>query len=497
MRRLVILTAAFLVAGCSDAVDPTRSPIRAPLFDAASGGIALDQVNGSLNERGTELVKGFNPVSPHNGDAIVVTFYWVGPSGVPTVTDYLTTIPNTPVGNTYQLVEYVTQGGVSMATFVATNVQHFPDAWSQPGGDSILAVRGTFDAPVPDGGLLISAWTGVNSVSAQAVGAHRSNGGTAFGSMIDGPGAIPVDAGALAYAVTMSNGWGSRTGPTGFTSLMGMSDLLVNSDGEYDAEFAVQGTAGSVNPQWTWSFTVPGSWVASVLALNPAPPPPGTLAVTTTTTGSNLDPDGYSVMLDGAGAQAVSTNGSISVPGLTAGSHTVTLSGVASNCQIDGGDTQIVSVPSGGTGTASFALTCVATGDGGKLTGGGKLGDGRDFATFGAEGAMTGGKVEWVQHCVDGVNAASPTCGLGSFTFSGSVGAGSYGSPSNTCRSWTSAGTAKFKDSPSLTGSYTLRVNRACDNGEPGRGTDYVDVTMAGYHLAGYLSGGNLQLHKT
>src|SRR6267378_7298289 len=55
-----------------------------------------------------------------------------------------------------------------------------------------------------------------------------------------------------------------------------------------------------------------------------------------------------------------------------------------------------------------------------RITGGGKLGDGRDFATFGFNARDGQGEIEWVQHCLDGMTA-SPTCPLGGFTFHGST----------------------------------------------------------------------------
>jgi PKD repeat protein len=63
--------------------------------------------------------------------------------------------------------------------------------------------------------------------------------------------------------------------PAGFTYLTAQSDGWIKGDVEY----AVPGNAGSVEPQWTWKFSsgTPSTWLASVLALNPAtgqPPPP-------------------------------------------------------------------------------------------------------------------------------------------------------------------------------------------------------------------------------
>lgn len=85
----------------------------------------------------------------------------------------------------------------------------------------------------------------------------------------------------------------------------------------------------------------------------------GNLTVTTTTTGSSLDPDGYWVTVDGSNGRSTPINGSITYTGLAAGSHTLVLSDVAANCTVSGGTSRTVDVPSGGTASASFAVTCV------------------------------------------------------------------------------------------------------------------------------------------
>src|SRR5204862_223880 len=86
----------------------------------------------------------------------------------------------------------------------------------------------------------------------------------------------------------------------------------------------------------------------------------GNLTVTTSTTGSSLDPDGYTVTVDGSQSQAIASNNStgITFTGLSAASHSVVLSGVAANCTVSGGNPQTVTVPSGGTATAAFSVAC-------------------------------------------------------------------------------------------------------------------------------------------
>ena len=131
-----LLGAVVLAAGCREPVGPSpehQGPGLPRFAVAASGGIALDQQNGKLGET-TTIWQGFHPTNPHLGDAVVVTFYWVGSTNIiARVYDHLG--DGTPVGNTYTLVEYVTGGGVSMATYVATNVQGFPEG-TDPNGNT-------------------------------------------------------------------------------------------------------------------------------------------------------------------------------------------------------------------------------------------------------------------------------------------------------------------------------------------------------------------------
>src|SRR5437867_10397700 len=229
------LAAALLATACSEAVGPADSAHKpfqwTPAFATVangSSGIALDQQNGTLGETGTLIIKGFNPTNPHRGDAIVATFFWVGSANIiDSVADVLTTAPTyTPVGNRYTLVEYVTAGGVSMATYVATNVQGFP--YPAPSDAYILAVRANLSQPVSDGGVMISAWSGVYPILAGALGAHRSATGTgsAYPTVAD-PGPVAVAAGALAFAITSANSVVGREPPPGFGVFAQQSDAFL------------------------------------------------------------------------------------------------------------------------------------------------------------------------------------------------------------------------------------------------------------------------------
>src|SRR5947208_3576566 len=85
----------------------------------------------------------------------------------------------------------------------------------------------------------------------------------------------------------------------------------------------------------------------------------GGLTVTTSTTGYNLDPDGYTVTIDGTNSQPIATNGNVTFTA-PAGANPVALSGVAANCTVSVANPQTVPVSAGGAATTTFAVTCGA-----------------------------------------------------------------------------------------------------------------------------------------
>jgi hypothetical protein len=84
--------------------------------------------------------------------------------------------------------------------------------------------------------------------------------------------------------------------------------------------------------------------------------PTGDLTVTTNTTGSDL-PSSFSASVDGQ-SRPIAANGTATFEDLAAGSHTVVLSGLPSNCSVAGGASRMVDVPSGGATTVAYSVTC-------------------------------------------------------------------------------------------------------------------------------------------
>src|SRR3989454_199242 len=159
------------------------------------------------------------------------------------------------------------------------------------------------------------------------------------------------------YTVTVDGGPSQSIGANGVATFVGLAagDHTVLLSG-----VAQNCTVSGANPR-TVSL-IAGLVGATGFSLScAAQPTTGDLAVSTSTTGSNLDPNGYALTLDGGTNRAIPTNGSVTFTGLPAGSHTVVLSGVAGNCTPSGGTSRTVDVSAGGTASTSFAVSCVAT----------------------------------------------------------------------------------------------------------------------------------------
>src|SRR5213082_513862 len=168
------------------------------------------------------------------------------------------------------------------------------------------------------------------------------------------------------YTATVDGGASQAIGTNGSVTFSGLSAA--------SHTVVLSGVASncSVTGGMSRTVSVPAGGTASTsfsVSCTAPPPETGNLTVTASTTGSNLDPDGYTATVDGGASQSVGTNGSVTFTGLSAGSHSVALSGLAANCSVSGANPQTVTVPSGGTATATFAVSCAATGGGnGTLT---------------------------------------------------------------------------------------------------------------------------------
>ena len=91
----------------------------------------------------------------------------------------------------------------------------------------------------------------------------------------------------------------------------------------------------------------------------------GRIEISVTTTGLDVDADGFSVSVDGGTQQFVATGGRVTLTGLSAGSHSVFLSGLAENCHVDGSNPRTVVVGGDGRAAVGFSVVCARATTGG------------------------------------------------------------------------------------------------------------------------------------
>ncbi len=100
-------------------------------------------------------------------------------------------------------------------------------------------------------------------------------------------------------------------------------------------------------------------------SMGPPTPATGSIHVVILTSGLsvNLDPDGYTLSVDGGAAQAVPVNTGVlgmTIPGVSPGPRLVRLDGLAPNCTVSGTNPRSVAVVAGVASlTVSFSVTCI------------------------------------------------------------------------------------------------------------------------------------------
>ena len=123
--------------------------------------------------------------------------------------------------------------------------------------------------------------------------------------------------------------------------------------------------AGEVALGGNMSGGAEGAESMYLLFAAPSDSPPdefSTLEVSASTFGDDQDTDGYTVTVDGDASKEIDPNGTVTVAGLDEGDHQVELSGIQSNCSVDGPNPRTVSVEAGGSVSASFDVNCTSGG---------------------------------------------------------------------------------------------------------------------------------------
>ena len=84
----------------------------------------------------------------------------------------------------------------------------------------------------------------------------------------------------------------------------------------------------------------------------------GSVQITTVSSGADIDPSGYTVLVDGAPTLEMASAGTVTVS-LAAGAHVLTLSAVTPNCAVQGGADRSLQIAARGTVRVDFEIICV------------------------------------------------------------------------------------------------------------------------------------------
>ena len=160
------------------------------------------------------------------------------------------------------------------------------------------------------------------------------------------------------YTITLD---GTDRGTLGVTGPVTMEGLTPGSHAVGLSGIAANCQVQGDNPQ-TATVTAGASTTVTFAITCTAPPPSsGTLRITTSTTGPDPDGNGYAFAVDGGTSQPIAVSTTATLANVAAGAHTVRLSGVASNCSVQGTNPRSVTVSGGATADVTFAVTCSAS----------------------------------------------------------------------------------------------------------------------------------------
>jgi Tol biopolymer transport system component len=150
---------------------------------------------------------------------------------------------------------------------------------------------------------------------------------------------------------------GGSSQAVGTNATLTLNDVAAGSHAVQLGGLAGNCTVSGSNPV-TVSVVAGGSVsVAFAVACSPTT---GSIRVTTQTSGSPVDPDGYTVSVDGGSGQAIGVAGSVTLVNLSSGNHSVQLAGLASNCTTSS-NPRTVAVSAGATVETMFGVTCTPT----------------------------------------------------------------------------------------------------------------------------------------
>jgi len=211
-----------------------------------------------------------------------------------------------------------------------------PDG-SFPPVEGRYSISGSFDGLTRDQASFVGALslaqassrtgavTGTVDITITAEGRVTSSGNVPLqAASVEEDGSISFSLGSVANGAV----W-TFTGTAAGETITGRHDLT--------------GQSGSFSGDWTATTGAAGT---------------GSLTVTTSSSGPSLDPDGYTLSLDAAVRDTLAPSDQVTFERLAPGNHTLGLSLVASNCQVQGDNPRLVVISSGESAAATFEVVC-------------------------------------------------------------------------------------------------------------------------------------------
>jgi len=208
-----------------------------------------------------------------------------------------------------------------------------------------LAPNCTVSGPNPDAVTVVANATAQSSFTVTCVSGSIEISTATSGTALDPDG----------YAVSLD---GAPEQPIGINASLTLTDFAPGLHTVELSGLASNCTVTGANPNTVTvvaNATVQSSFTVTCVS--------GSIEIITETSGTAPDPDGYSVSLDGGTEQAIGINASLTLSDVAAGSHTVGLSGLASNCTVTGSNPRTVTVVSNTTAQVTLDVTCTSPGN--------------------------------------------------------------------------------------------------------------------------------------
>jgi TolB protein len=162
------------------------------------------------------------------------------------------------------------------------------------------------------------------------------------------------DLDADGYTVAMDGGASRNIGSNGSTTWTSVAA------GQHQVTLSGLAANCAVTGDNPATASVTGGATASVSFQVVCTAPTAFIQVSTNTSGDDLDPDGYTAVLDGGAERSIGLNGVTTFSDVSVGQHQVELTGIADNCSVSGANPAGASVTAGATAAVSFTVECEA-----------------------------------------------------------------------------------------------------------------------------------------